>query len=64
MKQMISVYVVMSDPKMHVKKITDHDRCLLLEINTDEDVLALHFESRDDLVAFSGLVQIAAGQAQ
>lgn len=61
---MISVYVEVVAPNVHAKKITNHDRCLILEIVSNEDILALHFENHDDLVAFSGLVQIAAGQVQ
>jgi hypothetical protein len=59
---MISIIFSVLDPTLNLIKIHPDDRCVVLQIKSQEDIVGLHFDTPEDLDAFIGLLQIAKGQ--
>lgn len=61
---MYSVIVDVKDPVLNIIKVHKDDRCLILQAKSGNDVLGIHFEDKEQLDAFIGLLQIARGQVK
>lgn len=61
---MANIVLNVNAPVINLLKIDNESRCILVQHKTSEDTFALHFESKDDLDAYIGLLQVTRGQLE